>query len=76
MEHIKTFFSFVLLLFLGIAVGLLIFFFAFWFFIAFLAMLGFFLALWAIGIPIAIKERGVKTGYVRWFTFYPVKKPW
>jgi len=39
------------------------------------ALLGFlviaFMA-WAIGIPISIKNNGVKIGYIRWFKFYDV----
>lgn len=76
MENLKTFGKFLALAVLTIAVGAFVFLFAFWFFVAFLGMLAFLIVLWAIGIPISIKEHGVKTGYVRWFTFYPVKRPW
>lgn len=76
MDSIKSFFKLIGLVLLIVVAGAIVFFFAFWFFVAFLAMLGLFLAVWAVGIPLTIKENGVKTGHLRWFTFYPVKQPW
>jgi hypothetical protein len=41
---------------------------------AFLIIFGSFLLLfliaWMFGIPVTIKQNGVKVGYVRWFTFH------
>jgi len=45
-------------------------FFGFYFLLLFFGILGIFLLAWAFGIPITIKEGGVKTGYIRWFKFY------
>jgi len=73
MENLKTFGKFIALIALIIVVTVFVFFFAFWLFVAFLGVMGLILLAWAIGAPITIKERGVKTGYVRWFTFYPIK---
>jgi hypothetical protein len=73
MENLKTFGKLLALIALVIVAGAFVFFFAFWVFIAFLGAMGLILLAWAIGAPITIKERGVKTGYVRWFTFYPIR---
>jgi len=75
METLATIGKLIGLVVFGAVVCALVFFFAFWFFIAFAAAIGLFLVVWALGIPITIKERGVKTGYVRWFKFYPVQTP-
>jgi len=75
MENLKTFGNFLALLALAIITGVFVFFFAFWIFTFFLGILGLIFLAWAIGAPITIKERGIKTGYVRWFTFYPFNKP-
>lgn len=64
--------------FLGIALfvligGALVIAFGMWFIGAFICLLVIFVMAWAVGIPITIKENGVKTGYVRWTKFYPTK---
>ena len=74
MEKLKTLGKLFALVALGIVLGVIIFFFAFWIFVAFLGAIGLLSALWVIGVPITIKEKGVKTGYIRWFTFYPVNQ--
>jgi hypothetical protein len=73
MEYLKAFVKIFLVVLIGVGMGLIIFLFSFWFFIAFIGMLGVFLSAWAVGIPLTIKERGKKVGHVRWFTFYPNK---
>jgi hypothetical protein len=73
MDYLKAFGKLLALIALVVIAGAFIFFFAFWVFIAFLGAIGLILLAWAVGAPITIKERGVKTGYVRWFTFYPIR---
>ena len=38
--------------------------------IAIFFMLALMLVGWACGLPLTIKQSGVKIGYVRWFTFH------
>ncbi len=54
--------------------GAFILFFGMWFVAAFAAMVALFLVAWLFGVPITIKENGVKTGYIRWTKFYPTGK--
>lgn len=44
--------------------------FGFYFLSLFVSFLVLFFLVWAVGIPITIKEGDVKTGYIRWFKFY------
>lgn len=73
MENLKMIGRILALVALVIITGAFVFAFAFWIFMAFLGVMGLILLAWAVGAPITIKERGIKTGYVRWFTFYPAK---
>jgi hypothetical protein len=58
-----------LVLFVLVA-GAFVFFFFMWFMGALAAMVALFAVAWAVGIPITIKENGVKVGYLRWTKFY------
>jgi len=48
-------------------------FFGFYILIFLVGLLSILLVAWGVGVPISIKENGVKTGYIRWFTYHVVK---
>jgi hypothetical protein len=70
MDYISAFFKLIGLVPFALAAVAFVIFFGMWFLLALAGMVVLFAVAWAVGIPITIKENGVKVGYLRWTKFH------